>query len=542
MPDSKFAKYEMKIVVRPIEKKDIEEIIALSRKCFENMSPWEKKHLESHLKIFPEGQICVEYEGKIIGSSSSLIVDFDEYEDTHTFDEITGQQFITNHDPEGENLYGIEIMVDPDYRNLKIGQRLYEARKELARRLNLESIIVGGRIPNYYKYADEMGPREYVKQVLENKIYDPVLSFQLKNDFVVKRINANYMPDDAASMKYATLMEWNNIDYSIEKKQNYIKSFPVRICVVQYMLKKIYSFDDFAQQCEYFVNVSASYKSDFVVFPENLTLQLLSYLGEWIPAQQVKKLTQFTDDYIELFVELAVKYNVNIIGGSHFVEEDGDIYNVSYLFRRDGTIDRQHKIHITPNEKLWWGIKPGDKVNVFDTDCGKIAIQICYDIQFPELGRIATDKGAKIIFVPFCTDDRQGYLRVRYCAQARAVENQIYTVICGTVGNLTHVENMDVQYAESGIFSPSDFTFARDGIVGQCNPNIETIIIGDVDLELLRRSRISGTVTQLRNRRKDLYFIKKRKKKGGKKRRKMEELKGTEKLPGNHDMIEGERE
>ena len=513
MDESNYSKYETKIEVRQIEKKDIEKIIELAMISFPNMDPWEKKHLESHIKIFPEGQLCVEYEGVVVGSSSSLLIDFDEYEDKHTFDEITDNYYITNHDPRGKNLYGIEIMVHPEYRDLKIGQRLYEARKELARSLNLESIVIGGRIPNYHKYSKQFSPREYVKQVSDHKIYDPVLSFQLKNGFVVKRINANYLEDDLASMKYATLMEWNNIDYSAPKKQNYTKSFPIRICVVQYMLKKISSFYDFAQQCEYFVNVGSSYKSDFVVFPENLTLQLLSYLGEWIPAQQVKKLTQFTDEYIELFVDLAVKYNVNIIGGSHFVEEKDNIYNVSYLFRRDGTIEKQYKIHITPNEKLWWGIKPGNKINVFDTDCGKIAIQICYDIQFPELGRIATDRGARIIFTPFCTDDRQGYLRVRYCAQARAIENQIFTVICGTVGNLTHVENMDVQYAESGIFSPSDFTFARDGIVGQCNPNIETIIIGDVDTELLRRARISGTVTQLKNRRSDLYGIKKRKRK-----------------------------
>ena len=91
----------------------------------------------------------------------------------------------------------------------------------------------------------------------------------------------------------------------------------------------------------------------------------------------------------------------------------------------------------------------GDSVRVFDTDCGKIAIQICYDIEFPELARIATDMGANIIFTPFCTEDRQGYLRVRYCAQARAVENQIYTVISGTVGNLPQTENMDIQYAQS---------------------------------------------------------------------------------------------
>ncbi|MFP3471917.1 hypothetical protein R0J90_17875, partial [Micrococcus sp. SIMBA_144] len=87
------------------------------------------------------------------------------------------------------------------------------------------------------------------------------------------------------------------------------------------------------------------------------------------------------------------------------------------------------------------------------------------------------------------------------CAQARAVENQIYTVIAGTIGNLSQVENMDVQYAQSGIFTPSDFAFSRDGIAGECHPNIETVVVGDVDLEILRRQRQSGTVRQLRDRR-----------------------------------------
>lgn len=123
------------------------------------------------------------------------------------------------------------------------------------------------------------------------------------------------------------------------------------------------------------------------------------------------------------------------------------------------------------------------------------------------MARIATDKGANIIFSPFCTDDRQGYLRVRYCSQARAIENQIYTVISGTVGNLSDVANMDIQYAQSGIFTPSDFTFPRDGIVGECSPNIETVVVGDVDLEILRRHRRSGSVNQLRDRRDDIYHV-----------------------------------
>jgi len=503
------SRIERKIIVRNIKKEDIDELVKLSKICFPHMDPWQPEQLESHIDIFPEGQFCVEYDGKIIGAASSLIIDFNEYDDKHTYDEITDDGYITNHDPEGNSLYGIAIMVHPDYRRLKIGTRLYDARKKLVQQMNLKSILIGGRIPFYHKYAQKMSPREYVEQVIQHKIYDPVLTFQLLNGFTLKRVNPNYLDDDEASMRNAVLMEWNNVDYLPRPRPRrlYVRAFPVRICTVQYMLKKIDSFEEFARQSEYFIEVSSVYNSDFVVFPETFTLQLLSFLEERIPGRQVQRLTGFTEDYIKLFTELAVKHNVNIIGGSHFVEEEGLIYNISYLFRRNGTIDRQHKLHITADEKKWWGIQPGSGLNVFDTDCGKIAILVCYDVQFPELCRAVVEKGANIIFTPFCTDDRQGYLRVRYCSQARAIENQIYTAIAGAVGNLTHVEKTDTQYAQSGIFSPSDFPFPRDGIVGECSANIETVVVGEIDLEILRRNRASGTVTHLRDRRKDLYQL-----------------------------------
>jgi predicted amidohydrolase/ribosomal protein S18 acetylase RimI-like enzyme len=501
------SKIEKKIIIRQAEDKDIDAIVVLTKTCFPNMEPWTREHLESHIKIFPEGQLCVDYDGQIIGSSSSLIVDFNEYEDRHTFDEITDDGYITNHDPERKHLYGISIMVHPDFRRLHIGSRIYEARKEICQRFNLKSFLVGGRIPHYHKYADQMSATEYVQQVIQQKIYDPVLSFQLLNDFKLKWVNPHYLSDDKASLSYAVLLEWSNVDYLPKSKRLYLRAFPVRICAVQYMLKKIDSFEDFASQCEYYVDVAALDKSDFVVFPETFTIQLLSFLDETMPGRQVRRLAKFTEQYIELFSMLAVKHNVNIIAGSHFVEEDDLIYNVSYLFQRDGSIDRQYKLHITPDEKQWWAIQPGDELKIFNTDCGKIAILICYDIQFPELSRLAVERGARIIFTPFCTDDRQGYLRVRYCAQARAVENQIYTAIAGTVGNLTHVPRTDTMYAQSGIFSPSDFPFPRDGIVGECSSNIETIVIGEVDLEILRRARSTGTVTHLKDRRRDLYKI-----------------------------------
>ncbi|MGE7604004.1 GNAT family N-acetyltransferase [Peribacillus sp. NPDC097675] len=508
MPNLDLHKFEKIMEIRNMKPGDIDEIIAMQASCFPGMDPWKRDQLESHLEIFPEGQFVAEYDGKVIGSCSSLIINFDEYDDRHTWDDVTDNGYITNHNPDGYNLYGIEVMVHPKFRRMKIGQRLYDSRKELAAQMNLKSIIIGGRIPNYHKYADELLPREYVKEVQLHKIYDPVLSFQLLNGFTLMRINPNYLPDDLASNKYATLMEWNNWDYQPKTKRYYKTSEPVRICVVQYMLRRIESFEDFANQVEYFTDVASDASADFAVFPELFTTQLMSFLNERSPSLAVRKLSEFTEQYIELFTKLAVRYNVNIIGGSHFVkEEDDNIYNIAYLFRRDGTIEKQYKIHITPNERKWWGINAGDRVRVFDTDCGKIAIQICYDIEFPELARIATDMGAKILFTPFCTEDRQGYLRVRYCAQARAVENQIYTVISGTVGNLPQTENMDIQYAQSGIFAPSDFEFARDGIVGETSPNLEMVLIGDVDLEILRRERQSGTVRQLKDRRHDIYKL-----------------------------------
>ncbi len=507
MPNIDLSKFEKKLIVRQIKREDFGEIIALQKICFPEMDPWRVDQLESHISLFPEGQICVEYDGIIIGSSSSLIVTFDEYDDQHTWDEITGEGTISNHDPEGYNLYGIEVMVHPEYRSMKIGRRLYEARKDLARDWNLKSIVIGGRIPNYHKYAGELTPAEYVRKVMRHDLRDPILTFQLSNGFVVKRINRNYLPDDEASLKYATIMEWYNVDFHPKTKKHFKTAFPVRTCVIQYMMKSIGSFKEFANQCEYFVDIASNYKSDFVVFPEIFTTQLLSFLGGKSPSDAIRKLTVYTEPYIEMFTGFAVKYNVNIIGGSHFVEEDGGIYNVAYLFRRNGTIEKQYKIHITPNEKRWWGISPGNEIKVFDTDSGKIAILICYDIEYPELSRIVTQKGAQIIFTPFCTDERQGYMRVRYCAQARAVENQVYTVIAGTVGNLTQVENMDIQYAQSAIFTPSDFAFPRDGIMGECTPNIEMVVVGDLDLELLKRARRDGTVTLWKNRRNDLYEL-----------------------------------
>ncbi len=203
-----------KITIRPIQQKDIPEVVQVAIKGFgiEEIA-YKEKHYENHIELFPEGQVCVEYEGKIIGSSSSLIVNYDAFGDDHTFEDISTDGYIFNHTYDGKNLYGIDVVVHPDYRNLKIGRLLYEERRRLCKQFNLESIIIGGRLPNYHKYADKYSAKEYVALVEKKEIYDPVLVFQLNNGFYVKDVKAGYLEDDTDSLEYASIMEWKNPDY-----------------------------------------------------------------------------------------------------------------------------------------------------------------------------------------------------------------------------------------------------------------------------------------------------------------------------------------
>jgi predicted amidohydrolase/ribosomal protein S18 acetylase RimI-like enzyme len=501
------AEFETKLVVRPLTIEDFDRLIELQKRCFPGMGTWQREQIESQLSQFPEGQVCIEYDGEIVASSSSLIVEFDEYEDWHNWKAISDAGYIRNHDPEGDTLYGTEIMVDPEYRGLKLARRLYNERKRLARERNLLRCIVGGRIPGYGKHADAMTASEYVEAVISKRLFDPVLTVQLSNGFALRGLIPDYFPSDTASRGYATFLEWLNLDHVPEESRRLQAVHVVRLCLVQYMMRRITSFEEFAQQCEFLVDVSSDYKSDFCVFPELFTTQLLSLVDAGDPASAARALAGYTPKYLELFNELAIRYNVNIVGGSQFAIEGEDLYNISYLFRRDGTIGKQYKIHGTPNEQRWWGVTSGDKVEVFETDRGKVAILLCYDVEFPELARIATAKGARIIFVPYNTDERYAYLRVRHCAQARAIENQIYVAISGCAGVLPFVDNADMHYAQCAVLTPSDFPFARDAVAAESMPNIETMVVQDVDVELLRRNRAVGTVRPWTDRRKDLYTI-----------------------------------
>jgi predicted amidohydrolase len=507
MTELKLEGFESRLQMRLVRIEDYEAIVALEQKCFPGIATWSREQVASQIQHFPEGQICIELDGVLVASSSSLVVDFGDYDDWQSWKQISDNGFIRNHDPDGDTLYGIEIMVDPEFRGYRLSRRLYGGRKALARELNLRRIMIGGRIPGYGVHADAMSAREYIDQVVEKRLYDQVLTAQLSNGFVLQGLIPNYLPSDVESRGFATYLEWRNLDHQPDPSRRLRSVWNQRVALVQYMMRSVDSFEEFAQQCRYYVDTAGDYQSDFVLFPELFPTQLLSLLGERRPGLAARKLAEYTPRYLELMSDLAMKYNVNVIGGSQFVEEEDSLYNVSFLFRRDGTIDKQYKIHVTPNEARWWGVQAGDRLNVMETDRGKIAVLICYDVEFPELARIAVAEGANILFVPFNTNDRLGYLRVRGCAQARAIENQVYVAIAGCAGNLPSVENADIHYSQCGIFTPSDVGFARDAIAAESTPNIETVLVHDVDIELLRRNRHQGTVRPWTDRRTDLYRV-----------------------------------
>lgn len=469
---------------------------------------WTREEFEAQISIFPEGQIVIEDNGKVVAGALSLIVDYSKHGDRHTYQSITGGGKIPNHDPNGDTLYGMDIFVHPHYQGLRLGRRLYDARKELCEKLNLRRIIIGGWIPGYKKYEQEMSPQKYLNLVKQKELYDPVLSFQLANDFHVRRVVTNYFPETKGASSHAIILEWNNIYYQEEEdKLIGAEKSVVRIGVVQWQMRAVKSFEELRDQVEFFVDSVSGYNADFVVFPEFFYAPLLTQFNKMNASNAVRALADYTDRMRDEFVKMAVSYNINIIAGSMFEYEDQILRNVAYLCRRDGTYDCQYKLHPTPDEVAIWGVTGGDSLKVFDTDSGRIGILVCYDVEFPELPRILAERGIDILFVPYYTDTKNGYLRVRHCAQARAVENEIYVVISGSVGNLPNVENMDIQYAQSAVFTPCDFSFPPEGIAAETTPNTEMTLIADLDLNLLKEVRIHGSVNNMKDRRLDLYRL-----------------------------------
>lgn len=274
----------------------------------------------------------------------------------------------------------------------------------------------------------------------------------------------------------------------------------LRVASLQYFIRPVQSFDQFADQVSALVETAADYECKLLVFPEYFSIQLLTLGDLRRPVrEQVRDLASQAPRVVELFSGLAARHKLYILGGTIPVQDEpgAPIHNEAFFFNPQGQHATQGKLHMTRFETEDWRVTARQRLKVFDTVLGKIGVAICYDVEFPEIARAAARAGAHLLLVPSCTDDRQGFLRVRYCAHARAIENQIYVVVSHTVGSLPMVPAVSLNYGQAAILTPSDFPFSRDGILAEGHPNQEMMIVGDLNMETITQSRESGTVLPL---------------------------------------------
>lgn len=274
----------------------------------------------------------------------------------------------------------------------------------------------------------------------------------------------------------------------------------LRVASLQYYFRPVRHVDDFRDQVQSLVETVADYRCQLAVFPEYFTAQLLTLGDVKRPIdQQIRDLAQQVPLYVELMGSLARKHRVYLVAGTIPVVEPETnlVHNDCYVFSPEGGVQVQGKLHMTRFESAEWLVSPRNRLRVFETAFGRMAVTICYDVEFPELARAAARAGAKILCVPSCTDDRRGYYRVRYCSQARAIENQLYVIQASTVGSIPMVPAVHLNYGQAAIMTPCDYAFARDGVLAEGNVNDESMVIADLDLDTIAESREFGTVLPL---------------------------------------------
>lgn len=504
------------VSVRTATLEDIPGIISVGKFAYADWpshSLANARNYELQIAAFAEGQLVAVCEGIVVGYCASLIVNLDEDAPWYAHGEITGYGTFSTHNPSGNTLYGADIAVHPDWHGKGISKKLYASRKQLLRRYNLKQMVAGGRIPGYRQYQGKLTAQEYVAKVIAGEFRDPALNAHIKAGYAVRGVHFGYI-DDAESLGYATHLVMENPRHRVNRRMVAAQSIkrPVRrarLCCVQYELRRISKWADLCEQVEYFVDTADAYESHIVLFPELFIAQMLTTMDRKRPLPElVGELADLESAFIELFKELAASRQLLIVAGSIPVrQEDGTIRNIAHLFSPQGNVYTQDKLHLTPAERLYWGMVPGDGLKIFDTHIGRIAILICYDIEFPELSRMLVDAGVDLILVPFATDERKAYLRVRYCAQARAVENTIYVALSGNVGALPLCPAMALNFGQAAILTPSDFAFPLNAVAGEGVINTQTVVISDIDLGALEIEREVANVKPLMDRRSDIYEV-----------------------------------
>lgn len=272
----------------------------------------------------------------------------------------------------------------------------------------------------------------------------------------------------------------------------------VKIASAQYDISFLGSWQEYQDKVERWVGEAAGLEAKILLFPEYFSMELASLFGQDVYSSLSKQLAAMQtlhEDFVGLFKDLAQKYQCLILAGTFPVDIGDSVYrNRAYLFRPDGQYDYQDKLMMTRFENEQWLIKGGDEIKCFDTEYGKIAINICYDSEFPLLARKQVEAGCVLILVPSCTDTLAGYHRVKIGCQARALENQCYVVQSSLVGEAAWSEAVDVNVGAAAIYTPVDRGFPDNGVLALGSFNAVQWVIAEISPQACATVREQGQV------------------------------------------------
>lgn len=459
-----------------------------------------KSAYENRLIFFPDGQLGLFSNNVPVVSASSILIDSDFYKHSYKFLKGPESGYIADFNPDGDTLFLFNVIRDEKKYDPESLELFFKSCKNYCKRNNLKKIIVSLQsyffpplfgIENINEYITEVQAGNTEDNIL-NPLFNSGLKFRKKVDYKSEKKNYSDM-----------VFEWGNYDFKADIYYNRKKK-TARICTVQQILKPAEDFNEYAGRVKYFVDTAASYKSDFVIFPE---LNTLSLFPEVIEKEDINRfISGFTGRYINLFRELAVEAKINIISGSTITCEEDKYYNSFFSFDKTGDVQSYKKIHLTRFDKEFLNLSAGNIPGYFAGSFCKTGIASGYDVQFPEIVREIADFGADILFVPYIAENEKEFKKIKITAESRTVENQIFVVMTGISGSCEAVKGKKF-YSRATVITPPDYVFPSEKFQSVITENTEDVIITDLNLELLARNRRVGDSSNVADRRNDLYKI-----------------------------------
>jgi GNAT superfamily N-acetyltransferase len=191
-------KINSSLIVQHMLPEHAQQLEALQKIVFPTLADDElinAKHYLKHLELFPEGQFVITDMDKVIGMTTTMLSSFDFSDYHHTFKETIAGGWMTNHNPHGDWLYGLDIGVHPNYRGLGLARILYRARHEIAKQLHLKGQLTVGMMSGYGAVSNKISGEEYYKELIGRKRFDPTISTQMKIGFEPVALIADYVND-----------------------------------------------------------------------------------------------------------------------------------------------------------------------------------------------------------------------------------------------------------------------------------------------------------------------------------------------------------